>query len=51
MSAAEPPSRWRSAQMDLQTIEAETDRIRLLGLDALAKTLRYPSRRHVTKAA
>jgi hypothetical protein len=33
MSAVEPPSRWRGAQLDLQAIEAETDCMRLFGLD------------------
>ena len=51
MSAAEPPSPWRGAQLDLQAIEAETDCIRLLGLDTLAQGLRYLSRRHVAKEA
>ena len=51
MSAAEPPSPWRGAQMDLQAIEAETDCIRLLGRDTLAQGLRYLSRRHVAKEA
>jgi hypothetical protein len=43
---AEPPSRWRGTQMDLQAIAAETDG--LLGLDTLAQGLRYLGRRHLT---
>jgi len=37
--------------MDIQATEAETDAIRLFGLDVLAQGLRYLSGGHVTKKA
>jgi hypothetical protein len=37
MPVAEPPERWRGAQMYIQAIEAETGCVRLLGLDTLTE--------------